>query len=219
MKARPVVQLTNLQRESVAALPMGSRLRDTFDGDAARDLYLTDLYNMHMLRGAREGSVLLQSENGYPLIVEMVSGQGRWILSAFPWHTRATDLPLRNAFLPLVKSIFAVATEEGGGLDRLDASSVGPDWQRHPGFHDLGDRAAVVNLARTESDAETIAHQWFPASTTGTGPAALAQANTGDPGTPLWYWLALAALLFFCLESLVCRIFERRYPSATPDVS
>lgn len=205
-------QLTNLQRDAIASLPGGSRLLETFEGEAARDLYLADLFTFHMLQGALPESVLLHSERGYPLLMDIPSGSGRWILSALPLHTRATDLPLRNAFLPLVKSLFALAAGDNGGLERIDANSTGPAWQRQPGFNDQGVRDALVNVARSESDPE-VATELFTASRPA-GTTAIAGLRSDSPdGMPLWQWLALAALLLFILESIICRLLDRNIQS------
>lgn len=133
----------DLRRETyhIGELAPGTPLANLFGEDAARDLYLASLREYVRLedptpasegprrieRIGRDGtSVLLRSEDGHPLILRKPVGEGTLMISTFPWSANWTDLPLRNAFVPLVREIFAPAQKSAAGLQRLTVGESFP---------------------------------------------------------------------------------------------
>ncbi|MCC5835391.1 MAG: BatA domain-containing protein [Opitutales bacterium] len=202
---------TQGRSDSIGPLSNLSRLRETFAGDAARDLYLSHLHRYVILEDAPTDTVLLRSESGHPLLLETPVGDGHWILSALPLNTRASDLPLRNTFLPLLKELMRVAAPEGGGIDRFDLSSEIADRYPQPGLYFEDSRPAMVNIARSESDPETLDLSAIRRSQQATL-AAAARADD-DPARSLWHWFALAAAALFLLECALAGWLDRSRPA------
>lgn len=194
--------------DAIGPLSNLSRLRETFAGDAARDLYLSHLHRYVLLEGASADSVLLRSETGHPLLLETPVGDGHWILSALPLNTRASDLPLRNTFLPLIKELMRVAAPEGGGIDRFELRSETPERYPQPGLYLDGSRPAMVNIARSESDPETIDLSAIRRSQQATASTA-ATATDDAQARSLWHWFALAAAALFLLECALSGWLDR----------
>lgn len=198
--------------DSVGPLSSMSRLRETFSGDAARDLYLSHLHRYVILEDAPVDTVLLRSEAGHPLLLETPVGEGHWLLSAFPIHTRASDLPLRNSFLPLIKELMRIAAPEGGGIERVELSSANADSFPEPGLYMSGERPLLVSVARSESDPQTLDLSAIR-RTQQAGAAAAAAVAADDQARSLWQWFALAAVAIFLLESLLSGWLDRPRPA------
>ncbi|MGE9296302.1 MAG: vWA domain-containing protein, partial [Puniceicoccales bacterium] len=86
----------------IGQLPKGGALANVFDEDAREDLYLTDIYEYWRLNAGAEAEVILETETGDPLLLRERVGDGVVIISAVDFDTAATDLPLRNSFVPLL---------------------------------------------------------------------------------------------------------------------
>ncbi|MGF1452198.1 MAG: BatA domain-containing protein [Opitutales bacterium] len=95
----------------VGGLPENSPLREIFDADSERGLYLNRLlqYDALALRDDSDANVWLETEDGDPLLIEFPQGQGSVFLFTISLDTSSGDLPVGGAFLPLVRAIFAAA--------------------------------------------------------------------------------------------------------------
>ncbi len=115
----------------VGGLPSGSPLGQIFTGDAARGLYLTALrgYERVILEDVSAASGFrswLATESGDPLLVEVPVGSGRLVVSTFGWETGSSDLPLRAAFLPLVRALFAELYPTPTAFQHREAGTLAP---------------------------------------------------------------------------------------------
>lgn len=202
-----------------------SRLSATFSGDAARDLYLASLYSFVRLEGAPADTVLLRTESGDPLLIEQPLGQGRWIISALSFHSRASDLPLRNSFLPLIKELFLVAAPGDGGFvqahcrstvsEALNAINTELADLDQPGLVLETTRPLIVNVDRAESDPETLQPDELERQISGRTTARPSYA-TALPGISLWPWFALATFLIFIAEGLLSAALGNRHHGNNP---
>lgn len=173
-----------------------------FDEETARDLYLAEIFEYVKLRPGDDATVLIATEEGDPLWTEERLGKGLVLTSAIGFDTQWSDLPLRNSFLPLLREALADSTREQDTVLRI-----------HPGDRPGDDKAwaylevdrtpVEVNVDRGESDFTMIPLGSLRAAL-GTGDllvSASAQGDNTSEGRNLWPWFALAALLFFILES------------------
>jgi hypothetical protein len=212
--------------DNIGKLSPTSRLSGTFSGDAARDLYLASLYSFVRLEGATAETVLLRTESGDPLLIEQPVGLGRWMISALSFHTRASDLPLRNSFLPLIKELFLVAAPEGGGFvhttcrstvsETLDAINTEPGDIDQPGLVLETTRPLIVNVDRAESDPETLQPDELRRQIQGRAATTRHSFATALPGISLWPWFALAAFIIFLAECLLGSVLGNRRPTGNP---
>lgn len=199
--------------DNIGNLSPISRLSSIFSGDAARDLYLASLYRFVRLEGASAEKVLLRTESGDPLLIEQPLGLGRWMISALSFHSRASDLPLRNSFLPLIKELFLVAAPEGGGFvhttcrstvaEALDTINTEPADLDQPGLVLETTRPLIVNVDRAESDPETLQPDELQRQIQGRTATIRQSYATALPGISLWPWFAIAAFLIFIAEGLL----------------
>ncbi len=208
----------------IGSLRRGNPLADVFTGEAARDLYLSALYQYVRVEGAAREEVLLESEDGDPLLLRRVLGEGTLILGTFGLQSGDSDLPLRNAFLPLVQELFRLGRPEDGGIVHAETRSDVPGQFAGsgieagrfaaPGLIDSLDRPIVVNVSRTESDPEVLSER-----------ALHRRSDRSDGATdlreslryarPLWHWFALAAAAIFLLETLLGGWLDRRSSAPT----
>jgi hypothetical protein len=215
--------------ERIAALPATSRLAQVFDAASARDLYLASLYAVARLSGVYPAHVLLTSEAGDPLLIEVPFGAGRWIVSTIPFHGAATDLPLRNAFLPLVHELLKVAAPADGGMRHGVARNRPPPaawatavptaiWHQ-PGVWLGGAVPLIINLDRRESDPTTL-----PVGELNRRVYGLAAGSPHYAGAlpdtartfPLWRWFAVCGGLLFVVETIVAMRAARASRRALP---
>lgn len=214
-------QIDARNRFFVGPLPDGSLFADTFTGDAIRDLYLVSLRAFTELRPAPQALTHLQSEEGLPLLIEFPHGSGAVFISAFPWNTTATDLPLRPSFLPIVRDILQRAVSESRSILRADTRSslqtlnLPANWiapavaQRltaQPNVVRHENRIIEINVPRSESIPEVIptsalARRLQPSTQS---PNQLSNAATRPP-IVFTQWLLLAAAALWLAESLWAR--------------
>jgi hypothetical protein len=200
--------------ERIGPVPAASRLAEVFADAAARDLYLASIHDMARLAGVPAEQVLLASESGHPLLIELPAGTGRWLVSTVPLHPAASDLPLRNAFLPLLHELLKVAAPADGGIRRAVCQSrptplqaaAGLDAARlqAPGVWLDGDLPWVINLDRRESDPAVLPAAELGRQAFGRADRLATATGATPPRTrPLWRWLALAALAAYALECIL----------------
>lgn len=197
--------------DRIARIPEWSPLGQVFDHDSARDLYLARIYRHVRIDGVTDGQTLLRTEGADPLLIHLPHGDGQWLVSALAWHSGVSDLPMRNAFLPVVKELFLMGAPREGGVIHAycqsrvpaDLRPLDPDNLLQPGVRIDLSRPLVLNVDRAESDIETMdtdeLAQRLESATRQVG----AIATRGDPGLPLWHWLASVALIILMIESLV----------------
>lgn len=196
--------------------PQGSALAAVFDEASSRDLALTQLYQYVRLRPGDGVEVLLTSGDGDPLLLRERRGRGTVVSSAFGFDGNWTDLPLRNAFLPILREVLEQAAPADGGVLNLQVGDALPATISHtdgpvvtpttsqPGAYRIKDTTLQINVARSESDphisllSDIRAALRSPAMAT-----AAVDTATSEDNLPLWPWLALAALLLLGMESML----------------
>lgn len=200
-----------------------SNLGQVFDDKSVRDLYLAEIYQYVRLRAGEKAEVLLKLEGGDPLLLREKVGRGQLIISAVPLDNTASDLPLRNAYLPILRELLVDALPRDGGVIRLDCGEPFPRTLLPPGLDPedpmLEDLSMVpgvfnwmgvpvqVNVSRQESWPERMALSDLRAALQGGNAvktAAAADASLPE-GQALWPWFALAALLIFVAETLLAQ--------------
>ncbi|MGE9292771.1 MAG: hypothetical protein ACQKBW_04095, partial [Puniceicoccales bacterium] len=208
----------------IATLEPGSPLADVFTGKSARDLYLTEIYQYVKLRPGAKTSVLLATEDGDPLLVRETLGKGELLISALGLDPRWSDLPLRNAFLPVLRETLSQATKADDTVIRLAVDeplpadfplppgAIAPEVSAEPGVIELGPYIIQTNLDRSESLAQAAmlsdiraqlgreAIERQSATSSAEAPAALA----------LWPWLAVGALACLLAEMLLSAPSRRK---------
>lgn len=190
------------QRHFVGPIPESSRLARVFEGPASRDLFLMNIRQYGRLAPSPESSVLLQSESGDPLLLELPVGDGRLVVSTFPWNRMGSDFPLRPSFLPVVREIMGMALSGRRDL--------------------LADETTPI-IPRSESVTTTLSQRELAARLRGGRAAGGAAAGLVDPGAQLQPglalapWLLLAAFLAWLAESLLAaRLIRSSQPERKP---
>ena len=189
-----------------------SGLADVFTREAAKDLYLVNIYRYVRLHLNGEETKLLAFENGDAALLALPVGKGNLYVSTFAFDPSWTDLPLRNSFLPLVREL----VEEGFDLDRQrnrlyveEVVQLLVGEMDRPGTLEVEGQFWEVNVNPSESTlARVDTRQWLPSVLTGE-PIQVAQASvppplgaTGGQDKPLWPWFLMIALAALFLESL-----------------
>lgn len=189
-----------------------SGLADVFAREAAKDLYLVNVYRYVRLHFLGEETKLLSFENGDPALLSLPVGKGNLYVSTFAFDPSWTDLPLRNSFLPLVRELM----EEGFDLDRQrnrlyveEAAPLLAEEMDRPGTLEVEEKLWEINVNPSESTlARVDTGQWLPSVLTGE-PIQVAQASvpapwgaTGGKDKHLWPWFLMFALAALFVESL-----------------
>jgi hypothetical protein len=216
-----------------------SPLAQLFRDEAARALGHVAVYRYTRLRATEPGSTeLMRTGSGDALLLERVVGSGRVHVTAFPFLTSWTDLPLTTVFLPMIRELVAGDVPADYGIVYADAGThtsslaarlgVGADHSglarintNLPGLHMIGGTPLILNVARSESvtaTADAIALQ-AAVTPTASSPVAGALADVSDNRISLWPWLALAALLLFILEMPIAARIRRTATPATPSAA
>lgn len=227
LPAPPYLGRSGMERDrrsapSVGGLPAESPLAAVFSGDAVRDLYLLQLRRVVRLEKPPQARVFLQTESGDPLLLAIPHGKGRLLLSTFAWHRQSTDLPLRAAFLPLVRELLAGAVPANGGIRSINTfdplPGEGDTPASDPGVRYFAGTPIEINVSRAESDPATVPQgELRRLLRGGAGTEAQSTARTAasasafDAGgaIPLGRWLLLAALLLWILETVLATRLSR----------
>jgi hypothetical protein len=136
-------------------------LANIFQNQAAKDLYLAQIHKYVSVKPrSEESTVLLDMEDGSPLLIQTPIGAGNLFLFTTRFHSTWSDLPLRNCFLPIIRellsgygeqitrqwpnlSIGQIMTKEEEGIEPFEAKEAGLfRWE---------DQLISVNTAREES--------------------------------------------------------------------
>ncbi|WP_269542764.1 vWA domain-containing protein [Cerasicoccus fimbriatus] len=206
----------------IGELPADGALAKVFDEDAREDLYLTDIYEHWQVKAGAGAEVLLQSETGSPLLIRERLGKGAVVVSALEFDPAATDLPLRNSFVPVLwetlgESIntgdndLSISVGESVPNDLLTGAAGGEFDTSQPGVILVDGQALEVNIAREESAAQGAILSDVRARLLGqrTGPQqATTTLDSAEPGAPLWPWLAVLALLACIFETALTARME-----------
>lgn len=179
-----------------------SRLATLFDEATSRDLFLADIYQYAKLYPSSNARTLLFEEDGDPILIEETLGQGTVITSAIGFDGSWTDLPLRNAFLPLLRETLTGAVAHEGFVDRRVLAAG--DQYNSPQALLVNGQVVQINVDRRESDPASIAlsevrRNLYQFNNTGS-PTAI-DNNTGTATQPLWPLFALAAAMIYLLET------------------
>ncbi|MBC2595565.1 VWA domain-containing protein [Ruficoccus amylovorans] len=211
----------------IATLEPGSPLAEVFTGDSARDLYLAEIYQYVKLQPDANATVLLATEGGDPLLLRETYGKGELLISALSLDARWSDLPLRNAFLPVLRETLAQAVKADDTVIRLTVDeplpadfplppgAVAPVVSAEPGVTALGPHMIQVNVARSESINQSTmlsdVRALMSSPAANASPSAAAPAGEGVAGRiSLWPWLAAGALLCLLAELLLAAPRRRR---------
>ncbi len=189
-----------------------SALADVFAREAAKDLYLVNVYRYVRLHLHREDTSLLSFENGDAALIALPVGKGKLFVSTFAFDPGWTDLPLRNSFLPLVRELLEEGFDVERQRNRLFVEEAAPhlaEGMDRPGTLDLEGQLWEINVNPSESTVARVdTRQWLPSVLT-EGPIQVAQASlenplgaTGGQDKHLWPWFLMFALTALFLESL-----------------
>ena len=193
-------------------LSPNSGLAEVFSREAAKDLYLVNIYRYVRVRLQGEETKALSFENGDAALLDLPVGKGTLYVSTFAFDPTWTDLPLRNSFLPLVRELL----EEGFDADRQRNRLYMEDAALHltgemdrPGTLEAEGQLWEINVNPSESTVARVdTRQWLPSVLSGK-PIQMAQASTQDPPSAtagpdkhLWSWFLLIALTALFVESL-----------------
>jgi hypothetical protein len=138
-----------------------------------------------------EGLILLQSEEGDPLLARLPYGKGNLVLSSFPWDRTASDFPLRPSFLPVVREVFALGN---------------PDFNTLPGMQEEPPVPAAESMT-TITEPEEIGIRLRGGRENGPATSSVLDelSARSESGIELGPWLLLAALITLLTESLLAR--------------
>ncbi|WP_309387351.1 BatA domain-containing protein [Cerasicoccus frondis] len=206
----------------IGELPVDGALAKVFDDDAREDLYLTDIYEHWQVKPGAGAEVLLQTEDGSPLLIRERLGKGAVVVSALEFDPAMTDLVLRNSFVPVLwetlgeslaadEGVPSISVGEPVPADLTPNGMAGEFDTSRPGVVMVGNTAVQVNVSRAESVAQGAVLADVRARLLGeqTGPQLASTAAAGEePGEPLWPWLAAFALLACILETALTTRME-----------
>ncbi len=195
----------------IAPLQPGNPLSGVFDGESAQDLALTELYQYIKLRPSDSADILLETEDGDPLLLRESVGRGQLIISALGFDPSWSDLPLRNAFLPILREVLSQTVEDDTVVELAVGDPLPPELQSQgdpntalltsaPGVAALGEKILQVNVSRTESSTQLADLSDLRAQLTRES-TRRAAAEPTTRTIQLWPWLALGALVLLLIES------------------
>ena len=205
------------QREPfrIATLEPGNPLAEVFTGDSDRDLYLAEIYQYVKLQPDERASVLLETEDGDPLLLRETLGRGELLISALSLDTQWSDLPLRNAFLPVLREALSQAVNADDSVIRLaideplpadfplPPNTVAPRLSAEPGVTELGPYVIQANVARSESTNQAAMLSDIRAQLSGPPEQVSPVGDKSTSSISLWPWLAAGALACLLAELLL----------------
>ena len=207
-----------------------SFLSDVFFGQAARDLYLTQVLQFCTTIEGEGVKVPLRERSGKPLfLIRSLPDGGRLVFSTFRMIPQWTDLPMRNSFLPLLVELCGLnqSDELTGNSIRLQSgenrelsSAVFSAWQ--PGLFQVDGRRIEVVHPFAESipeliDKAELIDALSGGSASGSGDVLDSFSPDHPAHTPLWHWFALGVALLFFLEMIFSS--PRGVPETTQGVT
>lgn len=179
-----------------------SRIGQLFDEATARDLYLAEIYQYAKLRPSAQARVLLEEEAGDPLLLEESLGQGSVLTSAIGFDGSWTDLPLRNAFLPLLRETLLGALPAIDSIQRMTLGEA--EGLAEPRAWMADGEVREANVDRSESEGATMPLMEIRrAMRAGAVSAPSLEPASAAESTALWPFFALAALFVYLLETLL----------------
>ena len=196
-------------------------LAKIFQNQAAKDLYLAQIHKYVSIRPrSEESKILLEMEDGSPLLIQTPLGSGNIFLFTTRFHSTWSDLPLRNCFLPIVRELLSGYGEQIirqwpnlaiGETLSSDEEEVTPFNAEEAGLFRWESDLISVNTAREESmpavlSLDTI-RQNLGASDSiqkRQGPTIDNQLESED-NNPIIRYLLLFALGLLLIESLWIR--------------
>lgn len=186
-----------------------SRLGQVFDDETARDLFMAEIYQYARLEPGDEARILLSEEGGDPLLFDETVGKGSVLTSAIGFDGGWTDLPLRNAFLPLLRESLTDSASGSEPVLRLPLGEM--EGIDQPTAFWGGTEAIEINIDRRESDFTPAPLADVRQAFTGSGrKVTYSETSAAFDGLELWPWFALAALLVYLIETLLAGSPERR---------
>jgi len=212
-----------------------SNLGKIFNDDSLRDVYLTEIYQFIRLRPGKATEVLMKTEKDEPLLLRESVGAGTLIVSAFSWDALASDLPLRQSFLPIVRELLEVAAPREGGIVRVECGDAIPSsfasygldpvtlaidrYTAEPGVFKLSNLPVEVNVARTESIPEQAVLADIRANLMAVSPTVDAASPTAAASVPTasrqpidyWTWFAIAGFLLLIAETVMTNRLDHRF--------
>lgn len=194
-------------------------LGEVFAQAEQTDLFLFPIRQYLRLELTAAATVHLKTADGDPVLAEQTVGRGRVFVSALPFDTRWSDLPLTASFLPLVQEVARSAVPAGYGITRLDCGQPLPEFRdvlgrtvtggpeerpstASPGVFAIGNHPVEVNVPRRESAAERMnPYDLTRRLAAAPGPAASpAPPLEPDVVRPLWPTAACLGALLLLAE-------------------
>lgn len=200
----------------VEVLPEKSQLLGVFSGDSVRDLYLTKIRQFISVKEGEGLSVPLRDRSGKPLVlVRTFPSGGRLVFFTFRIIPEWTDLPMRNAFLPLLVELCSLATRAqlDGQVSRIEAGTLwtGEDQLIDTGTTGLfqqGDQRYEVVHPLSESMPEVMSQNELLEALSGTR-RNRTEVTSVDPAEhessnySLWPWIALVGTIVLVIEMIL----------------
>gem|GEM_PF-871746 len=226
-------------RFAVGWVNPGTSLADLFPASEPVDLFLFPVRQYVHIRTLTDTvQVLLrfEDESGPPAVVRQRVGAGTLIASCLAFDGRASDLPVTNSFVPLVRELLAPAVPPNRGVERLECGEPLPELLTLLGDDADADAAAdasattavpgvfvrqgiphQVNVPQVESSLEQVNPYDLHARLTGgdaaTAPGAPADTAAARPDLrriELWPVCALAAAMLILAEMALAAALSRR---------
>ncbi|MBP5299800.1 MAG: BatA domain-containing protein [Victivallales bacterium] len=161
------------QPTGLGELPEKTLLAGIFPAGAASDLHLFSIRQILRVTPAPEDTLLLRTLDNHPALLRHDPPEGGPLYAfTFPFHHDATDFPLTQSFLPVLREICAEATrghsetlrlkcgEPFPVLNDFDGTPLQPDMMADstsPGLARLGRHPVEINLPQEESSPRTAA--------------------------------------------------------------
>lgn len=215
-----------------------------FRDEAARSLGHVSIFRYAQLglNDKSDAEVLLRADTEAPLLVQRPLDSGSVLVTAFPFETSWTDLPVSTAFLPMIRELVAGNLPPDHGIIKIDtganpAAIAGrlnlpadsPALAKidpfTPAIHLVGDIPVILNSPRSESlpattnpvDLQTAVSPRVSTDSPNVSSAVNGAAKENTASLSLWPWLAIAALLLFIIEMpLAARLRRRTGPASGP---
>ncbi len=200
----------------IDVLPENSSLAKVFSGDSSRDLYLAQILQFLEVEEGAGARVPLRDRSLRPLVLERsFANGGKLVFLAFRMLPEWTDLPLRNAFLPLLVELCSLdqSSLESGGALRMESGEKTELGQvvfhaKGKGLHQVENQRIEVVHPLIESMPELMKPKELREAVSGRRLLQPDKIPEDDPALakaslPLWPWFALSAVLLLLVETFL----------------
>lgn len=194
----------------LAPLPDGSPLVNIFDEASQKSLILNTIDDILPVNAPEGSRIWLETESGFPLLLEMPHGPGRLMLFLMHLDNEASTLPVSPAFLPIIRETFARGSASTNAITELSIGDAAPvtlpnaeTVMREGGILQQGGRVWEVNLSRDELVAQAMPLARIREALVADRPA-MATSQVAE-SIDLGSWLAWALLVLLLVETFVAR--------------